>query len=107
MLVKLKRSGNIIEDRIEHIEVKLRLETGFPLSQETIEELKKAGRQCGVLQKQSTCAGTMGAWSGPWKGAGGVSYGDRWIWKGEIGVDKTMMLRKNEQNHSIYHCFLL
>lgn len=45
MLVKLKRSGNIIEDRIgEHIEVKLRLETGFPLSQETIEELKKAGR---------------------------------------------------------------
>lgn len=42
--MKLKRSGNIIEDRIEHIEVKLRLETGFPLSQETIEELKKAGR---------------------------------------------------------------
>lgn len=86
MLVKLKRSGNIIEDRIgEHIEVKLRLETGFPLSQETIEELKKAGRHCGALQKQSTCAGTreqegpMGAWSGPWKGAGGVSYGDRWI----------------------------
>lgn len=32
--MKLKRSGNIIEDRIEHIEVKLRLETGFPLSQE-------------------------------------------------------------------------
>lgn len=31
--------------------VKLRLETGFPLSRETIEELKKAGRQRGALQK--------------------------------------------------------
>lgn len=60
-----------------------------------------------------TCAGTreqegpMGAWSGSWKGAGGVSYGDRWIWKGETGVDKTMMLRKYEQNYSIYYCFIL
>lgn len=34
----------------------------------------------------------MRAWSGPVKGAGGVNYGDRWILKGETGVDKTMML---------------
>lgn len=34
----------------------------------------------------------MRAWSGPVKGAGAVGYGDRWMLKGETGVDETMML---------------
>lgn len=69
----------------------------MPLSRETIEELKKAGRQRGALQKHEQ-EGSMRAWSGPVKGAGGVSYGDRLILKGETGVDKTMMLGWESMN---------